>query len=47
MARVYDLDVDAQFIPLNIYTRTVDYPDVEVQARARPKKKRKTKKKSA
>lgn len=35
LAREYELEIDTQFVPLNIYTRVVDYPDVEVQVRDR------------
>lgn len=31
LAREYELEFDSQYIPLNIYTREVDYPDVQVQ----------------
>lgn len=31
VARVYDLDITAQYFPLKIYTREVDYSDVDVQ----------------
>ncbi|CAN0119730.1 unnamed protein product, partial [Pylaiella littoralis] len=32
MARVYDLEIDTQYVPLSIYSLAVDYPDVGVQA---------------
>lgn len=32
VAKTYELEVDTQFVPLNIYTRAVDYPDIAVQA---------------
>lgn len=31
MARVYDLEIDTQYVPLSIYSLAVDYPDVGVQ----------------
>lgn len=31
IAAKYELGIDAQYIPLDIYTRTVDYPDPTVQ----------------
>lgn len=34
MARIYDLEIDTQFLPLSIYTLAVDYPDVRVQVTA-------------
>lgn len=31
MARVYELEIDTQYLPLSIYTLGVDYTDVSVQ----------------
>lgn len=31
LARAYELEIDAQFLPLGVYTQEVDYPDVAVQ----------------
>lgn len=31
MARVYELEIDTQYLPLSIYTFDVDYTDVSVQ----------------
>lgn len=31
LAREYELDIDAEYIPLNIYTPKVNYRDVDVQ----------------
>lgn len=31
MARVYELEIDTQYLPLAIYTLGVDYTDVGVQ----------------
>lgn len=33
VADLYELDIIFQYIPLGIYTREVDYPDVGVQVR--------------
>lgn len=33
VARKYEVELDSQFVPLGIYTREVDYPDVGVQVR--------------
>lgn len=35
LAREYSLHVDTEYLPLNIYTREVDYTDPEVQVRRR------------
>ena len=31
LAREYELEIDSQFVPLGVYTREVDYTDVDVQ----------------
>lgn len=31
LARDYELAIDSQFVPLGIYTREVDYTDIDVQ----------------
>lgn len=31
LARTYELEIDAQYLPLGVYTQDVDYPDVSVQ----------------
>lgn len=36
LARVYELEIETQYIPVNVYTREVDYPDVAVQVNFQP-----------
>ena len=35
LARDYELAIDSQFVPLGIYTREVDYTDIDVQVNDR------------
>lgn len=35
VARYYEIGIDTQYVPLNVYTRDVDYADVEVQVGCR------------
>ena len=35
LSREYEVDISEWYVPLNIVTREVDYPDVTVQVRER------------